>query len=602
MAVNELMRTPGQPLGASIRELFEPRFGHDLGSVRIHADPRAALAAQRLGARAYTYGSDIAFAPGKYAPATRAGLRLLAHELAHVSQQRNARLGNGPQETASVDRAALEEQADAAAQCASTASASSVSLRSLSTPALLFQQGPEVAEATGPQPPEGAAAPPRTHSVAAAIALLNQAKELALAQPPQEDRALAILDDTLRFFRTIGQDTNVLARLRSHGGINASYAQILIGRATGAVSALGARIRIGQHPSQATWDFELRNVAVGREYLEVAAGDMEAGESAVVAGVDAAVDMSNEMMRTAVELTPFVGSIIMLGEALSGKSILGKDLSTTERAILGAGALLAEVGSLIKAGRTAVAATRLSTVTGRPLAESLRLCMASRVLTEVERARLAEYALKVAKGTKLADKEVILLNRLIGKMSEADRAFAVRAQLITETGTASQAGRFTNLDAAAKASEKTIGQSLAKTLGADVVKIETNAVAAGAKNPDFLINNVVAELIEIETSASGKSPIVNALKAIVDKHTQAGIVIVDVAKSVISAPELLGSMDRLWGSPRFTEVTRVIIARAGQVFAIADRPASIAGTVASTAVRGAAKVGETSAQPAPTQP
>jgi len=40
-----------------------------------------------LDARAYTVGSDIAFANGQYAPGTNQGLRLIAHELTHVSQQ-----------------------------------------------------------------------------------------------------------------------------------------------------------------------------------------------------------------------------------------------------------------------------------------------------------------------------------------------------------------------------------------------------------------------------------------------------------------------------------------------------------------------------------
>ena len=40
------------------------------------------------GSRAYALGETIVFAPGHYAPGTGAGRRLLAHELAHVVQQR----------------------------------------------------------------------------------------------------------------------------------------------------------------------------------------------------------------------------------------------------------------------------------------------------------------------------------------------------------------------------------------------------------------------------------------------------------------------------------------------------------------------------------
>jgi hypothetical protein len=79
----------GAPLSEHVRSYFEPRFGHDFGDVRVHADGEAAIAARAVQARAYTFGSDIVFGAGEYAPATEQGRRLLAHELAHVVQQRN---------------------------------------------------------------------------------------------------------------------------------------------------------------------------------------------------------------------------------------------------------------------------------------------------------------------------------------------------------------------------------------------------------------------------------------------------------------------------------------------------------------------------------
>ena len=78
----------GQPLAAEHRGFFEPRLGVDLSSVRIHTDTRAAEAAVRLGARAFTVGHDVAFARAKFRPDIGEGRRLLAHELAHVVQQR----------------------------------------------------------------------------------------------------------------------------------------------------------------------------------------------------------------------------------------------------------------------------------------------------------------------------------------------------------------------------------------------------------------------------------------------------------------------------------------------------------------------------------
>ncbi|MBN1204063.1 MAG: DUF4157 domain-containing protein [Myxococcaceae bacterium] len=81
------LRGSGQPLPPETRAFFEPRFGHDFGRVRVHTDARATRTARSLHARAFTLGSDIAFAPGQYTPGTVAGRRLLAHELTHVLQQ-----------------------------------------------------------------------------------------------------------------------------------------------------------------------------------------------------------------------------------------------------------------------------------------------------------------------------------------------------------------------------------------------------------------------------------------------------------------------------------------------------------------------------------
>jgi uncharacterized protein DUF4157 len=77
----------GTPLPPSTRAFFEPRFGHDLSRVRIHADGEAASSARTVQARAYTLGRDIVFGANEYQPDSDAGRHLLAHELTHVLQQ-----------------------------------------------------------------------------------------------------------------------------------------------------------------------------------------------------------------------------------------------------------------------------------------------------------------------------------------------------------------------------------------------------------------------------------------------------------------------------------------------------------------------------------
>jgi Domain of unknown function (DUF4157) len=95
--------------------------GHapDLSDVRIHYSGTGAVC-RRLGALAFTVGRDIYIRPDCYAPQTPAGLWLLAHEIAHVVQQRYGR----PAAMAPGRRGAgpahcpHEEEADAAAWAA----------------------------------------------------------------------------------------------------------------------------------------------------------------------------------------------------------------------------------------------------------------------------------------------------------------------------------------------------------------------------------------------------------------------------------------------------------------------------------------------------
>ena len=85
--VDSVLRSSGRPLDPSTRREMESRIGFDFSSVRLHTDARAANSAQLLSAHAYTVESNVVFAPGRYAPQTGEGRRLLAHELTHVVQQ-----------------------------------------------------------------------------------------------------------------------------------------------------------------------------------------------------------------------------------------------------------------------------------------------------------------------------------------------------------------------------------------------------------------------------------------------------------------------------------------------------------------------------------
>ncbi|WP_246561309.1 DUF4157 domain-containing protein [Geobacter grbiciae] len=92
----------GVPLGEGERAFFEPRFGADFSQVRIHTGSAAEETVRSLNALAFTFGQDIVFGAGHYAPDTAAGRQLLAHELVHTVQQNGKkviqRVGQGDQQ------------------------------------------------------------------------------------------------------------------------------------------------------------------------------------------------------------------------------------------------------------------------------------------------------------------------------------------------------------------------------------------------------------------------------------------------------------------------------------------------------------------------
>jgi hypothetical protein len=89
---------------------MEAALGAGFAAVRVHQDAYA----QAIGAQAFTRGTDIYFAPGRFDPSSPQGLELLGHELTHVKQQAEGRvpvtaqIGGAP---ANCDPA-LEREAD----------------------------------------------------------------------------------------------------------------------------------------------------------------------------------------------------------------------------------------------------------------------------------------------------------------------------------------------------------------------------------------------------------------------------------------------------------------------------------------------------------
>jgi hypothetical protein len=137
---------PGQAMPADVQRKMEASFGASFADVRIHEGPGA----QALGARAYTRGTDIYFAPGEYQPTTPAGLELLGHELTHVVQQSRGQVQATTQLRGQGlnDSSALEAEADQ--QGARAARGERVTMAGTAPEAEAGAAGPAVSAASSP--------------------------------------------------------------------------------------------------------------------------------------------------------------------------------------------------------------------------------------------------------------------------------------------------------------------------------------------------------------------------------------------------------------------------------------------------------------------
>jgi peptidoglycan/xylan/chitin deacetylase (PgdA/CDA1 family) len=123
--VNDVLRSPGQPLEAKTRAYMEPRFGFDFSQVRVHTGPNAAQSAAAVDAEGYAVGRHVVLGD-RWSPDTGAGKGLVAHELAHTIQQRSVSDADTPLPLGASDDSA---ERDARQMTESAASARPVSQR-----------------------------------------------------------------------------------------------------------------------------------------------------------------------------------------------------------------------------------------------------------------------------------------------------------------------------------------------------------------------------------------------------------------------------------------------------------------------------------------
>src|SRR5262245_8252474 len=117
-----------QPLDPVVQRRMDRLFGFDFAGVRVHVDSPEATGATR----AVVKDGEVHFREGAYAPGTAEGDRVIAHELAHVVQQRG---GLGMRWGAVSE---LEREADVAAAQVARGEAARIALRAPAAAAYAF--------------------------------------------------------------------------------------------------------------------------------------------------------------------------------------------------------------------------------------------------------------------------------------------------------------------------------------------------------------------------------------------------------------------------------------------------------------------------------
>jgi uncharacterized protein DUF4157 len=166
-------RGGGSTLAERPKASMEQAMGEDFSDVRVHNDSDADSLSRSVQAKAFTTGQDIFFRSGEYQPGSTDGNKLLAHELTHVVQQRNA---------PPADKLEVSHPEDASEKQAS-AVADNMSASAASTAPSVGREEEEVAPTLARQEEE--------EEVAPTLARQEEEEEVAPTLARQEDETLA---------------------------------------------------------------------------------------------------------------------------------------------------------------------------------------------------------------------------------------------------------------------------------------------------------------------------------------------------------------------------------------------------------------------------
>ena len=458
-------RNGDPPQSATTREAvlsLAPRLGLDPATVDVRSDEAAGRRVAAAGASGLMEAGVIYLAPDRYDATTRRGRYLLAHELVHLAQSRLARTtdgGTGP--------------ADAEAEAARIghAWADDQTLVAPTVPLLLPAAADNGAEQMAKARPAAQSdfvlhAGNDDFVVSFELMPRDTGGEVRVVVSPADfERARQL---TMKYWDVRGREVNEDDTWMSWGNWGVPAVPWTQQVAIPDPTKFDPVILKTLPEKQATvwtfdWngdtkpeyairiDFSIENTI--RDY-KFSVGDNKnvhsfgfhfiqddawqhgyQGNSAPRRHKDDFFDILGDILSSkttwemAITMVPVVGEIVLLGEAITGYTIFGDKMSTTERVVSGLAAVLPVAGSVIARGMTKVGAdlAKIAVKVGRTEDEVMALLRAAEK-QGAEAATVEKWSSNLKSGGKLTTTEVAELQRMIRQLEADQRVFRAAEQ------------------------------------------------------------------------------------------------------------------------------------------------------------------------------
>ena len=141
------------------------------------------------------------------------------------------------------------------------------------------------------------------------------------------------------------------------------------------------------------------------------------------------VDAMKAPLEMAIVMIPVIGEIVLAVEAITGRSLFGEKLSTTERVVAGVAALLPVAGGIIAKGigRAGADLAKLASKLGRSEEDTMALLRAIDKESG-ETGKIKQWEATLKGGGQLGASEVAELQRIVRQIEADERVFRASLQ------------------------------------------------------------------------------------------------------------------------------------------------------------------------------